>query len=58
MDRRLTIKSIGTRGTLFTFHELEGLETCVYVIDGPRHVFVIDTFLGPKSPVMLSDLRQ
>jgi glyoxylase-like metal-dependent hydrolase (beta-lactamase superfamily II) len=40
---------VGKRGTLFSFRELEGLETCVYLIEGPRHAFVIDTFLGPKS---------
>jgi glyoxylase-like metal-dependent hydrolase (beta-lactamase superfamily II) len=40
---------VGKRGTLFIFRELEGLETCVYVIDGPKHAFVVDTFLGPKS---------
>lgn len=42
------ITSIGTRGTLFTFYELEGLETNVYVVNVPKHVFVVDTFLGPR----------
>ncbi len=43
------ISKVGKRGTLFAFHELEGLETCVYVINGPKHLFIVDTFLGPRS---------
>lgn len=43
------ITRIGERGVLFTFHDLEGLETTVYAIDGPKHVFIVDTFLGPQS---------
>ena len=49
-ELRITkVIKIGTRGMLFIFRELEGMEANVYVINGPKHVFVIDTFLGPKS---------
>jgi glyoxylase-like metal-dependent hydrolase (beta-lactamase superfamily II) len=37
---------VGSRGHLFTW--MEPYHTNVYVIDGPRHVFVVDTFLGPN----------
>jgi glyoxylase-like metal-dependent hydrolase (beta-lactamase superfamily II) len=36
---------VGSRGHLFTW--MEPYHTNVYVIDGPRHIFVVDTFLGP-----------
>jgi cyclase len=49
INEKCIISRIGKRGTLFTFHELEGLETNVYVINGSKHVFVVDTFLGPRS---------
>jgi cyclase len=48
-NEKCNITRIGGRGTLFTFHELAGLETNVYVINGPKHVFVVDTFLGTRS---------
>jgi len=37
---------IGSRGHLFTW--MKPYHTNVYVIDGFRHVFVVDTFLGPS----------
>jgi glyoxylase-like metal-dependent hydrolase (beta-lactamase superfamily II) len=36
---------VGSRGHLFTW--MEPYHTNVYVIDGHKHVFVVDTFLGP-----------
>ncbi len=43
------IENVGKRGTLFVFDDLDGLPTTVYLIDGTEHLFVVDTFLGPKS---------
>lgn len=43
------IEKVGSRGTLFVYDDLDGLPTTVYLIDGPSHWFVIDTFLGPES---------
>ena len=43
------VSAVGKRGALFTFFDLDGLETNVYAINGPLHVFVVDTFLGPRS---------
>lgn len=50
----MNIESVGSRGTLFTYDDLDGLPTTVYLIEGPSRWFVIDTFLGPQSmaPVM------
>lgn len=45
----MDIKRIGNRGVLFTFYELGGLETNVYVVDGYKHIFIDDTFLGPLA---------
>jgi glyoxylase-like metal-dependent hydrolase (beta-lactamase superfamily II) len=42
----MEIKSLGNRGTLFTFRDL-GIATNVYVINGTQHVYIIDTYLGP-----------
>lgn len=42
-------EKVGSRGTLFTFGDLGGLTTTAYLIEGPRHWFVVDTFLGPES---------
>lgn len=39
-------KNLGSRGTLFTFHDL-GIPTNVYIINAKQHVFIIDTYLGP-----------
>ncbi len=43
---------VGSRGHLFTW--MEPYHTNVYVIDGIRHVFVVDTFLGPDP---MDDLK-
>ncbi|MHA1211450.1 MAG: MBL fold metallo-hydrolase [Candidatus Heimdallarchaeota archaeon] len=44
---------VGSRGVVFTFDDLttEDAEcpTNVYVINGNKHVFICDTFLGPDS---------
>ena len=40
---------IGSRGHLFAFDTLGPMITHVYIIDAPRTLFVIDTFLGPDS---------
>jgi glyoxylase-like metal-dependent hydrolase (beta-lactamase superfamily II) len=36
---------VGSRGHLFTW--MKPYHTNVYVIDTPKHVFIVDTFLGP-----------
>jgi glyoxylase-like metal-dependent hydrolase (beta-lactamase superfamily II) len=41
----MEFQRIGSRGLLFTW--MEPYHTNVYVIVGPKRVFVIDTFLGP-----------
>jgi glyoxylase-like metal-dependent hydrolase (beta-lactamase superfamily II) len=43
------IEKVGSRGTLFVYDDLDGLPTTVYLINTPRHVFIVDTFLGPES---------
>ncbi|MBU7023331.1 MAG: MBL fold metallo-hydrolase, partial [Theionarchaea archaeon] len=45
----MNVKQIGSRGIVFTFYELNGYPTNVYVINGSAHFFVCDTFLGPDS---------
>ncbi|MCT4544636.1 MAG: MBL fold metallo-hydrolase [Vallitalea sp.] len=46
----MKIKRVGKRGILFTFFELKNLDydcvTNVYVINGDRHFFLCDTYLG------------
>lgn len=42
----MEIKTVGARGFLFTFYDL-GIATNVYVINGEKHVYVVDTYLGP-----------
>lgn len=44
----MKVQDIGSRGVLFTFYELDGYPTNVYVIRGDHHTFVCDTFLGPE----------
>ena len=53
----MKITRIGSRGYLASFDQ--PYMTNVYVIDGPEHLFVCDTFLGPK-PIqdLLSALRR
>ena len=47
----MEIRQVGSRGYLAIFEFQEyGVETTnIYVIDGQRHWFVIDTFLGPDA---------
>lgn len=53
----MNIKRVGTRGYLATFDK--PYLTNVYVINGSEHVFVCDTFLGPKPMQnLLSSLRK
>ena len=40
---------IGNRGISFTFHELNEFATYVYLINTESNIFIVDTFLGPKS---------
>ena len=42
----MDFQRIGSRGLLFTW--MKPYHTNVYVIVGTRHVFIIDTFLGPE----------
>ncbi len=42
----MDIKHVGSRGILFTFHDL-GIATNVYVIRGKKRCYIIDTYLGP-----------
>ena len=42
----MDFQRIGSRGLLFTW--MDPYHTNVYVIEGKRHVFVIDTVLGPE----------
>lgn len=42
----MEIKKVGSRGTLFTFYDLE-IPTNIYVINAKRYVYIIDTYLGP-----------
>jgi glyoxylase-like metal-dependent hydrolase (beta-lactamase superfamily II) len=43
----MEIKNVGSRGLLFTFHDL-GIATNVYVINAKQHVYIVDTYLGPE----------
>ncbi|MDD4028534.1 MAG: MBL fold metallo-hydrolase [Caldisericia bacterium] len=44
----MKIQRIRSRGWLFTFDDIEGTYTNVYVIQGKQHYFLCDTYLGPK----------
>ena len=44
----MDIKQVGSRGVLFSFDEIGGA-TNVYVINGTKHIFIIDTFIGPEA---------
>jgi len=46
MEVNMEIKKVGSRGTLFTFYDL-GIPTNVYVINAKKHVYILDTYLGP-----------
>ena len=41
---KLSPKKVGSRGTLFTF--TDAFLTNVYVINGKKNVYIIDTYLG------------
>lgn len=43
----MDIKQVGSRGILFSFDDIGGI-TNVYVINGTKHIFIIDTYIGPK----------
>jgi glyoxylase-like metal-dependent hydrolase (beta-lactamase superfamily II) len=45
----MKVREVGKRGVLFTFYDLGGLPTNVYLIDGRSFIFILDTFLGPES---------
>jgi glyoxylase-like metal-dependent hydrolase (beta-lactamase superfamily II) len=49
----MKITTVGKRGVVFTFDDLSSEEydspTNIYVIDGNKHIFICDTFLGPES---------
>jgi len=44
----MKVQEIGSRGVLFTFYEMDGYPTNVFVIRGEHHTFFCDTFLGPE----------
>lgn len=48
----MRINKVGSRGYVFTFDELKSTEfnctTNIYLIDGNKHIFICDTFLGSK----------
>lgn len=48
----MQINKVGSRGYVFTFDRLKNTEfnctTNIYLIDGKKHIFICDTFLGPK----------
>ncbi|NHJ38930.1 MAG: MBL fold metallo-hydrolase [Asgard group archaeon] len=55
----MEITKIGSRGTVFTFDDLStesyNCPTNVYVINGEKHIFICDTFLGPNSMKGVND---
>lgn len=44
----MDIKHVGNRGILFSFDDIGDI-TNVYVINGDRYIYIIDTFIGPKA---------
>lgn len=44
----MKIQNVGVRGILFTFYDIDGFLTNVYVIIGNKFNFIIDTYLGPE----------
>jgi len=50
---KMSPTKVGSRGFVFTFDDLSTPEvacpTNVYLIDGKKHIFLCDTFLGPQS---------
>jgi len=47
----MDFQRVGTRGYLFTF--MDPYLTNIYVIDGSKHIFILDTFLGPTPMQMV-----
>ena len=49
----MKITTVGTRGVVFTYDdfstETTDCPTNVYVINGDKHIFVCDTYLGPEA---------
>ncbi|MHA1727187.1 MAG: MBL fold metallo-hydrolase [Promethearchaeota archaeon] len=56
-EENLKIIEVGSRGTVFSFYEdkIMGDTTLTYVINAQKHVFIIDTFLGPDSMIYIKD---
>lgn len=44
----MVTKQVGSRGVLFSFDELGGIVN-VYVINGTKYIFIIDTYIGPAA---------
>ncbi|MCX6643369.1 MAG: MBL fold metallo-hydrolase [Candidatus Bathyarchaeota archaeon] len=49
----MDLQKVGTRGYLFTFNN--PYHTNVYVINAPKHIYVLDTFLGPTPMRLVKD---
>ena len=49
----MDLQKVGSRGYLFTFSN--PYLTNVYVINAPRHIYVLDTFLGPTPMKLVKD---
>lgn len=49
----MDLQRIGSRGYLFTFSN--PYLTNVYVINAPKHIYVLDTFLGPMPMRLVKD---
>ncbi len=49
----MDLQKVGSRGYLFTFNS--PYLTNVYVINAPKHIYVLDTFLGPTPMKLIKD---
>ena len=49
----MDLQKVGSRGYLFTFKN--PYLTNVYVINAPKHIYVLDTFLGPTPMKLIKD---
>ena len=49
----MDLQKVGSRGYLFTFNN--PYLTNVYVINTPKHIYVLDTFLGPTPMRLMKD---
>lgn len=45
---QVEVKQVGSRGVLFSFDELGGVVN-VYLINGHKHIYIIDTYIGPDA---------